>query len=215
MRAQILGVTGLSLALLTACVSRGQISVRPDTQVTETEYQVLSVYITRTFTANSGRERVVSQVSKIVIANKTQSDTDDVHDLYDNKPTAWKEITAYLLKKCPALEAVTLDSFREVNTHPANFHPLFRLPVKCELIDESEFDRIFEKGGWWKDYYKKYPDSQGFLTLSRVGFNPDGDQALFYATNGCGGKCGTGSYVVMQRIGSNWRILKEIIFWIS
>jgi hypothetical protein len=189
--------------------------VTPDTQVTETEYQVLSVYIARTFTANSGRERVVSQVSKIVVADKTESDTDDLHNLYDNKPIPWKEITAYLLKKCPALEAVTLNSFREVNAHPANFHPLFRLPVKCELVDKREFDRIFEKGGWWKDYYKKYPDSQGFLTLSRVGFNPDDDQALFYASNGCGGKCGTGSYVVMQRIGPNWRILKEIIIWIS
>ena len=40
-------------------------------------------------------------------------------------------------------------------------------------------------------------------------------QALFYASNGCGGKCGTGSYVVMQRIGSNWRVLKEIVFWMS
>lgn len=216
MKAKILGVTGLSVALLTACGGPGQIAVTPDNQVTDTEYQLLSVYITRTFTGKSAREHVVGQVSKIVIADKTQSDTEyEIKLGNDNNPNRWKEIWVYLDKECPTLEAVTFDSFREANAHPAHFKPLFRLPVKCELIDKREFESIFEKGGWWEDYYKKYPGAQGFLTLSRVGFNPHGDQALFYAGNGCGGKCGTGSYVVMERIGSNWKMLKEIISWMA
>ncbi len=44
----------------------------------------------------------------------------------------------------------------------------------------------------------------------RAGFSPDGKQALFYASNRCGGKCATGSYVVMEKHGSAWKILKDL-----
>jgi len=80
-------------------------------------------------------------------------------------------------------------SFRYGGAHQVSFGTLFRVPVVYELVDKAEIDAIFEKGGWWTDYYKRYPNSQGFLTLSRVGFSPDGKQALLYAKNGCGKIC--------------------------
>jgi hypothetical protein len=102
-----------------------------------------------------------------------------------------------------------------VNTHPAPSRHSFHLSVAYELVDKTEVDSIFNKGGWWTDYYRKYPNSQGILSLSRVGFSPDGKQAVFYASNGCGGKCGTGTYVVMERVDSGWKVAKEILIWIS
>jgi hypothetical protein len=75
--------------------------------------------------------------------------------------------------------------------------------------------KIFENNGWWTDYYKKYPGSQGYLVLSKIGFSADGNQALFYATNSCGGKCGTETYVVMQRSDTGWKLVKEILIGVS
>jgi hypothetical protein len=101
------------------------------------------------------------------------------------------------------------------DTRSARLGSSFRLPIAYELVEKTEIDAIFEHGGWWTDYYKKYPNSQGFLTLSRVGFSADGKQAMFYAVNECGGKCGTGTYVLMEKAESHWLVVKEILMWIS
>jgi hypothetical protein len=208
---------GPFLVVLPPWASWGQIPARPVAEVSESEYRVLSDYIADTFTGDKGEHSVAHRVSKIVIVNKTQSDRNDDHavDLETDKPLSWKTISAYLHKEFPKLQAASLNSFREANTHPARFRDSFNLSFTYELVDKTEVDSIFKKGGWWTDYYKKYPNSQGILSLSRVGFSPDGRQAVFYASNGCGGKCGTGTYVVMERVDSGWKVAKEILIWIS
>jgi hypothetical protein len=207
---------GLFVAVLAPRASSRQAPALPVAEVTEAEYKVLSAYIADTFTDSRGEHRVGSEISQIVIANKTQSDRDD-GKIEDNngKPMSWEEIRGYLRKEAPTLQITTLNSFRDANTHSVPFRPSFQLPVAYELVDKAEIDAIFKKGGWWKDYYSKYPNSQGFLTLSRVGFSTDGKQAVLYAKNGCGGKCGTSTYVVMERVEPGWKVVKEILIWIS
>lgn len=206
----------LFVAALPPWASHGQTPANPVAEVTQAEYQVLSAYIASAFTGDKGEDRVGSRVSKIVIANRTQSDLDDseVED-DDGKPISWKKTSRYLHKEAPTLQIVTLNSFRAANTQPAPFRASFQLPVAYELVDKTEIETIFKKGGWWTDYYRKYPNSQGFLSLSRVGFSTDGKQAVFYANNGCGGKCGTGTYVVMEKVDLSWKVVKEILIWVS
>ena len=212
MKPPTLALIGPFLLMLPPWVSLGQGPARPVAEVSQSEYRVLSDYIADAFTGDKGEDRVAHPVTKIVIVNKTQSDRDDDQavDLETDKPISWKAMRAYLHKEFPSLQAAALNSFREVNTHPAPFRHSFHLSVPYELVDKTEVDST-----WWTDYYKKYPNSQGILSLSRVGFSPNGRQAVFYASNGCGGKCGTGSYVVMERVDSSWKVAKEILIWIS
>jgi len=204
------------VAVLREPLRAGQVPATPAGGVTDAEYRVLSAYITSEFTGDKGEHRVGHQVSKIVIGEETQTDLDDSHIQDDDgKQISWKKISKYLHKQAPGLQVATLDSFRYGGAHQVSFATLFHVPVIYELVDKAEIDAIFEKGGWWTDYYKRYPNSQGFLTLSRVGFSPDGKQALFYTKNGCGGTCGTGTYVVMERADSGWKVLKEILIWVS
>jgi hypothetical protein len=180
------------------------------------KYELLGLavdYIASTFTGDKGEHRVGQRVSKVIIINKTQPDSKIEDD--DGKPLSWKRVTKFLHKELPTLKRESLDSFREVNVHPVTLEHSFRLPVAYALVDKAEVDAVFRNGGWWTDYYKKYPDSQGILSLSRVGFSLDGTQAVFYASNGCGGKCGTGAYVVMEKIDSGWKVAKEVIVWTS
>ena len=81
-------------------------------------------------------------------------------------------------------------------------------------MDSSQLDSIFKNGDWLA-YYKRFPGSPGILTFSRVGFSEDGAQALFYVADRCGGLCGGGFYVVMQKRSGHWLIEKEIEMWIS
>jgi len=53
------------------------------------------------------------------------------------------------------------------------------------------------------------------VTWSRVGFNADGTQALFYESYRCGGLCGTGRYMVMEKRSGGWVIGANIVVWVS
>jgi hypothetical protein len=127
----------------------------------------------------------------------------------------WVQVSKYLRKEAPTLQPATIQKSREVGPQCAALRSSFQLPVPYELVEAKEIDEIFADGRWWTDYYKKYPDSQGYLALSRIAFSADGNQALFYASNSCGGKCGTGTYVVMEKRDGHWKLVKEIMVWIS
>ncbi len=207
---------GLLVSLLTPSTILEQVPSKPVADVTPLEYEVFSAYITDAFTRSRGEGRVGSHVSNIVIINTTRSDMDDSHMQDENdKPVSWEKVSKYLRSEAPTLQRETILSFRGVRPQSVPLHPSFQLPVSYQLVDMKGIDAIFENKGWWTDYYKKYPGSQGFLVLSRIGFSADRSQALFYASNSCGGKCGTGTYIVMQTAGRGWRLMKEILIWIS
>jgi hypothetical protein len=68
---------------------------------------------------------------------------------------------------------------------------------------------------WWGEYYRRLPGSQGVLTLSRVGLHAERTQALFYSSSRGGGLSRAGSYVVIEKRGSDWVISKEIEMLVS
>lgn len=202
----------ISLSLQSHAQSRSE----PQADLTDSEYQVLSAYLGDTYIGKKGEDRVGAHIAKIVIANKTQSDQEDPGMEGENgRPIPWSETSRFLRKQSPMLQASTLNSFRVANTHPLLLRPRLQLSLPYEVVDKSEIDAILRNDGWWTDYYKKYPGSQGFLTVSRVGFSADGKEAMFYSTNFCGGLCGEGTYVVMEKVGATWRIAKEIMMWVS
>ena len=212
MKPLILALIGPFLVVLPTWVSLGQIPARPVAEVSEAEYQVLSSYINSALTGNEVKRRVGSDVSSIVIVNITKSDRDDTGNEGLASPG---KLTKYLRKNGGLLDAATINNFRKINSAQASFRASFDVPVKYQLVDEADINSIFKNHGWWPDYYKKYPGSRGWLELSRVGFSPDGKQALFYVVNSCGDMCGGGSYVVMVKRDSGWGIAKEIPVWAS
>jgi hypothetical protein len=183
--------------------------------VSAAEYDVLSAWIAGTFKGQESKEGVGKDIVKIVILNLTQSDENDTRLDENGRPIPWKE-AASLIKQSPALQRTTIDAFREVNAQQASLRRSFHYPIDYELVDSTQLDSIFNKnGGSWSAYYKRFPGSQGVLALSRVGFSADGTQALFYLSNRCGGLCGGGRYVVMEKLNDRWMIGKEVEKWVS
>lgn len=177
----------------------------------ETEYEVFSTYISQSFIGAVGEDRVGDPVSQIVIVGSTESDKDDLDD--EDMPPGGVE--KYLRKEVPTLRVATIKTFRQANVREAQLSLRFHLPLRYQLVSAENIGSMLKDVSSWPEYYKKYPGAQGYLALSRVGFSADGKQALFYASNRCGGKCATGSYVVMEKRGSGWKILKEVFMWMS
>lgn len=168
-------------------------------EVTDAEYGVLSAYTAGKF-VGEGR------VGQIVIFNETVSGPETPLGM-DN------------LNNAPGLKTAhgqIYRAFLDANLHPGSFHRSFTLPVPYQIVTSSEMQSIFgTPGDIWGRYYEKYPNSTGLLRLSRVGFDSDGNQAAFYISNDCGGLCGSGYFVIMEKVNSDWKVVQEVQIWLS
>lgn len=116
----------------------------------------------------------------------------------------------------PYLERATLYDYRRKYHHPCQLTDQFQLSFGYMMLNKESHEEIFKDGctGWCK-YFEDYPNSSGFISFSRVGFNPEGSQALVYVIHGCGGLCGTSGYMVLKKQEGEWMIQKSMAVWIS
>jgi len=115
----------------------------------------------------------------------------------------------------PGLSDATLEDFRAKNQEP---HPVgsgLKLDVNVVLISQAEMTEIFQDSDGWDTFYDRYPDSQGVMTLSRVGFNAAMDQALVYVGNQSHWLAGAGYFLLLSKIDGRWTIQSEMMAWIS
>jgi hypothetical protein len=199
-RAATICVLAILLTPNTAC--------RRIPKVRVTECEVFSAFIDAKFPSQKGMEPV--------ILNMTESDEQGMNLRMDGngRPIPWAQISSQLQSKAPTLKQTTIDAFRDVNRHQASFQTSLHPVIDYELVESSELEAVF-KSGSWPAFYKRFPRSRGILRFSRIGFGEDGSQALFYVSNTCGGLCGVGEYLVMERQDRRWVIAKEIEMWIS
>jgi len=86
------------------------------------------------------------------------------------------------------------------------------------LLSADDFSDIFRKkdlGGEWDDFYKKYPNSSGYIIFSRVGFNADMTKAILYSETRCGILCAYGGYVFLERNNGKWNVTGGFLCWQS
>ena len=129
------------------------------------------------------------------------------------------------LKKIREAKETTQDFDQKSKLAAATLEKKFSTKVPVVLISEAERDRIFviaKKGEkptpnmkGFDEFHKLYPKSQGFMSVSRIGYNPDRSQALLYVANLCGGLCGTGQYFLLVKEGTTWKIQEGALVWIS
>lgn len=198
------------LTILIACCAYGQTPKNNYPEITQSEYDIFSAFIARSFVGKAGKERIALSVSQIIIVDRTENDETEIED-----EMSWKDVRKFLSKQVPSLQPTTVENFREANLSQSALQQRFDLPLPYQLVATSTLDLIIHDVADWPQYYKQYPGAQGFLTLSRAGFSPDGEQAMFYVTNHCGGLCATGSFVVVKKRDAKWVVVKEVIFWVS
>jgi hypothetical protein len=206
---------GIAIVLLGSPGAVGQTSSGESAEATEAEYEVFSAYISQSFVGAIGNDRVGRPVAQVVVVNRTESDKEDRQDLAEEDSLPPGGIEKYLRKQVPSLRVATISNFRRANEKQAQLARRFDLPLPYQLVSDEKIGSIIKDAGSWPEYYKWYPGAQGHMRLSRVGFSSDGKQSLFYTSNFCGGLCATLSYVVMEKHGSVWKVLKEVVILVS
>jgi hypothetical protein len=104
----------------------------------------------------------------------------------------------------------------------ASTHQQMKSILYTQLIfavkNDADIAPLFPKGEpdrAWKMFYAKYHGSTGILFFSKAGFNSKKTQAFIYAGRQCGGLCGLGKYILLEKKGSAWAIKSEMELWVS
>lgn len=126
-----------------------------------------------------------------------------------------KQSMDYIKSGLPSASKETLNSFIDRNEKPAPLSPDMQLESEYVLISADEMQTIFHQADGWDTFYKKYPGSGGYTVLSRVGFNDTLDQAMLYVGNMAGPLMGAGFYYLLEKKGGEWRVIEQVMAWIS
>lgn len=105
--------------------------------------------------------------------------------------------------------------FEAQNRQPQSLKPLFTISVKYVFISGQEIQTTFKRQDGWDIFYAKYPDSQGHMHLSGVGFNPQMDMALVYVGNMRYALAGEGYYVLLKKVNGQWTVQSQTMVWES
>ncbi len=170
------------------------------------EYAVYAAVISKLFAGNKVTFDTQSPVNLLVIKNRTVND----HPLMENLNDHWR----YVAERLSPISQDTIDAYKAQNKEPVQLEDAFKLPIGHVLVDEKELEQ-FRRGRGWEEFYQKYPESGGFLSFSRVGFNPERSQALVYFEHWCGGLCGSGMYLLLEKGEGGWKVTKVHGSWIS
>jgi hypothetical protein len=109
------------------------------------------------------------------------------------------------------------DFFRKSAADKKPFQPLPNLAASQVFLDQEDFWQIFRADplGGWEVFYERYPNSRGYVGLSPVGFDDDGDEAFLYASRNCGFLCAEGWHVLLRKGPGGWSISEKESVWAS
>lgn len=120
---------------------------------------------------------------------------------------------ASLNENLPELEKDTYKDFNNQNRISEKFSKPKNID-NIVLVSKNETAKIM-KGNTdgWNSFYEKYPESQGILKVSNIGFNKNRDQALLFVENRANRQEGLGYFILFTRIGDLWKEDKIVIIY--
>jgi heat shock protein HslJ len=112
------------------------------------------------------------------------------------------------------LQDETLEDFRAKNAEAASLGGKLQTRFSTTVLTEAELQERFGEDGEfdWVEFEGEFPGTEGIYSLSQVGFNPDGDQALVYL--GLQSEDFTGGwYSLMVKDRGRWMATISFMIW--
>ena len=119
-------------------------------------------------------------------------------------------------RQLSGVEKATFDGYVSSNLTSRYVRREIGEDPRITFLSEHESIGIFNRQrNGWAEFRKRFPDANGFITFSEVGFNPTFTQALVSVEKQCGGLCGEGKFVVLKKINGRWMIMRKVYIWNS
>jgi hypothetical protein len=177
------------------------------------DYKVYDAVIRHMFRDGITRFDMNAKVGQIVIRDRSHSEYAS-----GTKKENWVQVKMRLR----SLSDETIADYEMARKNEVTLTSQLDIPFKYSLISDqqlaaifpnkNEYDKSMEQ---WNGFYKVYPDSVGYNSFSRVGYDKTGQYALVYFVNWCGAICGTGSYVLVENRKNRWVVKESAGIWVS
>lgn len=114
------------------------------------------------------------------------------------------------MEKLPEVDKAAISDFQERNNESRSVRYLSsaNLSFPVVLVSSDTLDSFLHNGPepYWKEFYRRYPGSNGSISFSSIGYSTDGNLAVLVVDTGCGSLCGAVSNVVVKRTLGRWRV---------
>lgn len=170
------------------------------------EYKVYNAVISEMFAGDKVSFDTEAAV-KILLINESLTQN------FDAGSENWDEVKHRL----PNLSDETVNDYKSKLKSRHKLKSSFEAKLKYQMLSDKEILGFFdgELGEGWRKFYKAYPDSGGYISFSRVGFNDANTQALVYFQHSCGSLCATGFYILLDKPDKKWEVRSKGMMWIS
>ena len=192
----MVGLILISIGLGSVAVSTTRRQSDSDDGVSDEDYEIYSSVIKQTY--------VQPSTKLLIIEERTFR-----YDFAVDNDEPWRD-----KKKGLTIDQSAVEDYEAKNNQKWLLNKAsFKLSVKIELITDLDLKAIFH-GNWgdlqWINYYRRFPDSRGFVMLSRIGFNTTHTQALLYVGSRCGPGCGDIHFLLLEKANGTWTTKKEL-----
>ena len=130
---------------------------------------------------------------------------------YEKEPN-WEED---MLNQMPEASVATFGDYLLKNKQCTSLLESSDLKSRYTVIPDKEVMTAIrsEEAGGWDGFYRMYPNSIGFLTFSRIGFNSEVNQALVYTGRYYGVRKGRGTHVLLTKKNGSWVVVQQYKAW--
>lgn len=116
-----------------------------------------------------------------------------------------------------ALEKITpaaWEDFKLQNTFPSTVETT-SLHLRVRTVSADSSSVAVSKVDYWPAFYRKFPSSDGLISLSQVGFDRGSRQAVVYVWRNCGALCADEYVVVLSQTSGSWKIVGKYLAAVS
>ena len=91
------------------------------------------------------------------------------------------------------------------------------LSIRYKILTKKDFNSIFKDSDLdtsWDTFAKRYKNTDGFIRLSKPGFDAKKEKSVVLVEYHCGPNCGTGRFLALKKDDSgNWVTENSILIW--
>lgn len=200
-------VSGLIVTVCNVCQSTNTPRL-----VTDTDYEVYSAFL-NTFEFY----RNVPSKETILILDSTSINSGDI-----NPRTPWSWVTTHLGNRyrynkdeirCRKARdpdwAPLFDALQQpINQRPAPLQQRLKTRYPVRVLSRLQLHE-------WSAMEDDHRPAYYIFNLSNIMYDNDQTKALFFSGFVCGGTCGRGELVMLEKIGQTWTVIDTFRFWIA
>ena len=163
------------------------------------EYSVYSALVSEQFVRDNTRLVIITDPTCCHLSQLTKENPD-------------------VLQQLAPVSQDTVRDFADRNREEKHLRREFTLAVAYRIVDYAKIEKLFAPmilDEEWKTFYRLYPRSNGYLRLSRVGFNKDRNEALVETAWMRGERYGEGKYFLLSKVGGKWRVQRSAGTWMA